>query len=385
MATPTQWARLISTTIVQHLRESEEAVFRRFKVFALLENSGNILMNQSGRSFDWNVRYRLPPVSSNNGQEPRSFARVNQWKRAELGWKGFTTTDSIFRREMLENRGQQALVDVAGKMSERLQEGLQQHLSFQPFADGGEAGGEKNFDGLMTFMGYDGTIDESGGVGPFAKRTSSNLGDRYGYPDDTYAGISTKLGYYGGGALGDGDAVWPNQPVTETADFYSPIIINYNSQSYNEEATPAGNWKLNCVQAIRDGLHHAKRNDTKEAQIDLVCLSRELYIAFLNTYNDKERIMITKENGLKAMGFNEVVSLDGCEIASDYAVPQGKGFGMSVGNMELRCLENNLMVAEGPFYDEQLQSYRFSCSTLGNFKFTSPRSFFMLDAVTAES
>jgi hypothetical protein len=382
MATPSDWARLISTTIVHHLRETEEATFRKFKVFALLESSGNVIMNQSGRGFDWNVRYRNAPVTGNSGDTPRSFSRVNMFKRAELSWRGFTTTDSLYRAEMLMNRGQQALVDISGKMAERLQESLEQHLSFQPFRDGDASGYENDFHGLESFLGYNGTVDESG-TAIFDARTSANLGDRFGYPDDTYAGLSTRPGYYGGGRIGETTGVWPQAPVDPEADFYSPVIINYNATSFSDAA--GGNWKQNCVAAIREGLHQASRNDSKESQIDLVCLSRELYIDFLNQQEGKERIVVSKEGGLRALGFSDVVTIDGCEIGADFACPTGKGYGMSIGNMELRCLENQLMVAEGPFYDEQLQSYRFACSTLGNFKFKSPRNNFLLAPVTAAS
>ena len=388
MASPTDWSRVIATTIVNHLREEEVATFRKFKVFALLESSGNVIMNQSGRGFDWNVRFRSAPVSGNTGDTPRTFSRINMWKRAELPWRGFTTTDAIYRREMLENRGQQALVDVAGKMAERLKESLEQHLSYQPYRDGSVNGAENDFHGLESFLSYEGTISEASGAGPADKRTSSNLGDRYGYTNDNYAGLSTQLGYYGGGRIGATTGVWPNVPVDPEFDFYSPLVINTNATSFNSThgtATPKGNWKLNCVQAIREGIHGCKRNDTKESQIDLVVIDRQMYIQFLNEYSQKERIVVSKEGGLKSLGFSDVVTLDGVEVTSEYAVPPGKGYGLSVGNMELRCLENQLMVAEGPFFSEETQSYRYACSTLGNFKFKSPRSFFMLAPVTAEA
>lgn len=382
MASPTDWSRVIATTIVNHLRETEEATFRKFKVFAALESSGNVIMNQSGRGFDWNVRFRNAPVTGNSGDTPRTFSRINMWKRAELPWRGFTTTDSIYRREMLENRGQQALCDVAGKMAERLQESLEQHLSYQPYRDGNASGFENDFHGMESFLGYDGTVSEAGGV--FDKR-SANVADRYGYPSDNYAGLSTQLGFYGGGRIGSGSGIWPNVPVDSEADFYSPLVINYNATSFNSLSPSKGNWKVNCIQAIREGLHGCKRNDTKEAQIDMVVLDRQLYIQFLNQYNDKERIAISKESGLKAMGFTDVTTLDGCEVTSEYAVPAGKGYGLSIGNMELRCLENQLMVAEGPFFSEETQSYRYACSTLGNFRFRSPRNFFALAPVSAET
>ena len=380
MASPTDWARVIGTTIVNHLREEELTTFRKFKVFAMLESSGNVLMNQSGRSMDWNVRFRNAPVTGNTGDTPRTFARINMWKRPELGWRGFTTTDAIYRREMLENRGQQALVDVASKMSERLKESLEQHLSYQPYVDGNAPGRENDFHGMESFLGYDGTVDESVS-GVATKRTSSNTADRYGFPDDNYATLSTRPGYYGGGRINATTGQWPNVPVDPEFDFYSPVIINYNASSFNSSG--ARNWRTNCVFAMREGIHQCKRNDTKEAQIDMVVLDRQLYIQFLNSYRSEERIVVSKETGLKALGFSDSVSLDGVDITSEYACPTGKGYGISIGNMELRCLESQLMVAEGPFFDEETQSYRYACSTLGNLRFRSPRNFFMLAPVTA--
>ena len=380
MASPTDWARVIGTTIVQHLREEELATFRKFKIFAMLEQSGNVVMNQSGRGFDWNVRFRNAPVTGNTGDTPRTFARVNMWKRAELPWRGFTSTDAVYRRELLENRGQQALVDVAGKMASRLQESLEMHLSYQPYKDGSAAGAENDFHGMDSFLNYDGTVDESAS-GVASKRTSSNTGDRYGYPDDTYAGLSTRLGFYGGGRINATTGTWPNVPVDPELDFYSPVIINYNASSFNSAGNR--NWRSNCVFAIREGIHQCKRNDTKESQIDMVVLDRQLYIQFLNTFADKERIAVTKENGLKSMGFSDVTQLDGVEVCSEYACPAGRGYGLSIGNLELRCLENQLFVAEGPFFDEETQAYRYACSSLGNLRFRSPRNFFLLAPVTA--
>lgn len=379
MASPTDWSRVIGVTIVNHLREEEVATFRKFKVFSMLESSGNVIMNQSGRGFDWNIRFRNAPVTGNTGDTPRTFSRVNMWKRVSLPWRGFTTTDAIYRREMLENRGQQALVDVASKMAERLKESLEQHLSYQPYRDGNAVGAENDFHGIESFMGYTAstTVDETSSS-VAASRNSSNTADRYGYPDGTYADLQTRLGYYGGGRIGSTIGTWPNVPVDPELDFWSPVIINYNATSFGGQ-----NWSANCVQALREGIHQCKRNDSKDSQIDMVLLDRQLYIKFLNAYSQKERIVISKENGLKSLGFSDVVTLDGVEVSSEYAIPAGKGYGMSIGNMELRCLENQLMVAEGPFYSEETQSYRYACSTLGNFKFKSPRNFFLLAPITA--
>lgn len=378
MASPNDWARAIATTIVQHTREEEIAVFRRFKVFAMLEASGNILMNQSGRGFDWNVRYRNAPVTGNSGDTPRTFSRINMWKRAELPWRGFTTTDSIYRRELLENRGKEALVNVASQMAQRLQESLEQYLSYQPYVDGNAAGNENFFHGALSFLGYDGTISEDD-PGVATKRTTGNTGDRFGYPTDSYAGLSTQLGYYGGGRLNATTGTFPDVPVDPEFDFYSPIVVNYNASGFKGQR----NWSQNCIAATREGIVQCKRNDNKESQIDMVVLDRKLFIQYLNSLESKERAIVTRENGLRAYGFSDVFEQDGCEICHEAAVPPGLGFGLSIGNMELRCLENQLFMAEGPYFSEETQSYRYACSTLGNLRFKSPRNFFLLAPVTA--
>jgi len=389
MASPNDWARAIATTIVQHTREEEIAVFRRFKVFSMLEASGNILMNQNGRGFDWNVRFRNAPVTGNSGDTPRTFNRVNMWKRAELPWRGFTTTDLIYRREMLENRGQSALVNIASQMANRLQESLEQYLSYQPYVDGNASGNENFFHGMLSFLGYDGTISTASGqdvkTNPAEKRTSSNGADKFGFPSDNYAGLDTTLGSYGGGrlrpAVGADKGMFPDVPVTEDYDFYSPIIINYNSTGY----TSTGSWggaSGTAVAATREGIHQCKRNDTRESQIDMVVLDRKLFIGYLNLLESKERALVTRENGLRQFGYNDVFEQDGVEITTEAAVPSGLGFGMSIGNMELRCLEDQLFMAEGPYFSEETQAFRYACSTLGNFRFKSPRNFFLLAPIT---
>jgi hypothetical protein len=373
MASVSDWARVIGTTIIHHLREQELATFRRFKVFAMLESSGNVLMNQSGRGFDWNVRYRNAPVSGSTGDTPRTFARQNLWKRAELPYRGATAQDSIFRREMLENRGQQALVNVADQMAQRLQESIENYLGFQVYADGNMPGRENDFHGLDSFLGYDGTISEAAGAGVATKRTSGNAIDRFGYPSDSYAGLATQLGYYGGGRI-SAAGTWPEAPVDPEFDFYSPVIVNYTSTGFKNKNT----WADNCVEATRAGIHHCRRNDTREAAIDMVILDRKLYIEYLSTLDGKERIQVSSNTGLAALGFTDTFRQDGVDVTSEYACPAGRGYGLSIGNMELRSLESTLMVGEGPFYDEELSSYRFACSVLANIRCRSPRNFFLL-------
>ena len=368
MASSTDWARSIATTIVNHLREEEVASLRKYKVFAALEGSGNIRTNMSWRGFDWEIQYRNHNPSWNNGETPRSFARQNLWKNAELEYRGAQVTDAIYKKEMLENRSAQALVNVAGKMASRLLTSMEQYLAKEWVVDGYTAGNELRFHGIESFMGTNGTINVSTG----AQRTA-NAADPFGYPSDTYAGLSTVLGAYGGSQK---SGVWPNGEADPEYDFYSQVIVNHTSTYFG-----GSTWAANCVKAVREAIHQTRRNETKEDQVDMVLLDRRLFIDFLNTLDSKERVIVSRTNGLRSYGFTDVFELDGVEISGEGSIPANTGYGMAIGNVELLCMENQLMVSEGPFYDEQTQQFRYVVSTLGNLKFKTPRNFFKLTAL----
>jgi hypothetical protein len=376
MASSTDWARSIGTSITNYLREEELNTFRKFKVFAALEGSGNVIMNQGGLGLNWQVRYRNQPVTGNNGETPRVFARQNLWVDANLPYRGYQVTDSIYKREMLENRGQQALINIAGKMASRLQESMEQHLAKEVWIDGNLAGNELRFHGLESFTAIDGTVSIADGT-----KRAANADDPFGWPADVYAGINTGLGAVAGSQL---QGSWPNGVADPEYDFYSPIVVNYTSKYFKGKTTAGADsftWQDQCVQAVREGIQQAKRNDTKASQIDMVILDRKLYIDYMNKLDSKERILANNNEGLRSYGFKDVFQQDGVDISTEYAVPNGCGYGLSIANMELRCMEGSLMTAEGPFYNEDTQAYRYVVSVLANLKFVSPRNFFKLQAI----
>lgn len=364
MANTADWARSIGTSLTLHLKEEEPAIFRSFKVFAALQANGKVAMNQPGRGFDWQVRFRHPPVSSYTGESPRVFSGVNLWQRAYLPWRGYSSQDQITKREMLENRGQAQLINVAGGMFNRIKEGITEHLSFEVFVDGNAAGNEQRFHGLESMFGINGTVNVSDGT-----QRSANSADPFGFPSDTYAELRTGLGQYAGSQLAPGS--WPRVPVTPEYDFWAPLVCNYTSSFWGGATT---SWKDQCIEAMRSSVNHAKRNDTKENQIDMILLDREMYIQFLNRLDSRERAIVSKTNGLRSYGF-DAVELDGIEVASDYGCPPGVGYALSIGNMEMKVMTGNLLEAEGPFYEQSTSAYQYSVTVLANLKMKSPRNF----------
>jgi len=370
MPSSTDWARSIATSIQTYLKEEEIASLRKYKFFAALEGAGQIRTNMSGRGFQWEIQYRNHTPSGNNGETPRSFSRENLWKNLSLEYRGAQVTDAIFKKEMLENRSAQALVNVAGKMANRLLTSMEQYLAREWTQDGAAAGNELRFHGIETFMAGTQTVTE-GTAG--ATGRAKNANDRFYYPNDSYAGLSTVLGAYGGS--GDVTATWPDGKVDPEFDFFSPVIVNGTSVFFG-----GSTWRDNCSKALREALHQTRRNDTKADQIDMVLMDRRSYIDFLNQLDAKERVIVSRTNGLRSYGFTDVFEFDGVECSAESSVPAGTAYGLSIGNIELLCMENQLMVSEGPFYDEITQQYRYVVSTLGNLKFKSPRNFFKLVA-----
>jgi hypothetical protein len=259
-------------------------------------------------------------------------------------------------------------------MASRLITSMEQYLAKEWVVDGSATGNELRMHGVESFLGVltTNSIRQTLDVATGAPR-NVNAADPFFAPSDTYAGLSTALGAYGGSQK---TGVWPNGEADPEFDFYSPVITNVTSTYFG-----GSTWAANCTKALREALHQTRRNDTKQDQIDMCLLNRRWYIDFLNTLDAKERVIVGRTDGLRSYGFTDVFDFDGVEVSSENSVPADTGYGLAIGNMELLCMTDQLMVSEGPFYDELTQQYRYVVSTLGNLKFKTPRNFFKLAAL----
>lgn len=365
------WARSMATTLAEHIREEENLTMRNFQLLALLENNGRTKFNCAGRGFDWPVRYKRRPVEGNNGETARNFARVNTEKTAALSYRGYQSTDAIYEKERLENRGPEAIIPVFEKMVERILEDIRQTLATEPYIDGNASGNETSWHGLESMFGLNGTVNISTGA-----TRAANAADKVGYPTDTYADLSTILGNYGG--ENESGAVWPDGVASAEYDFWSPLVVNVTSSAFNGTADT---FAAQGDEAMRYAIIHSQRNSSIDGQVTNIMLARNYYMDLLNLWDNKEQIQVTSENGLRALGFKNVVVFDGVEVSWETGVPLNTGYGLNFNNIELRCMYERLFESEGPEYDMHTQSYNSVVKTLSNFKFKSPRGFFKLAAL----
>lgn len=373
---PVAFARNSSTTLARHIREVEDAFMRNYQIGALLESNGRVNYNNSGEGFDWPVQYRIHTVEGNTGDTVRNFARKNLWKVANLEFRGYQATDTMYYREFLSNRGPEGIVKVYDQFVERLTTSVKQSLGTEYYVDGSATGYETSWHGLESiFKTNSQTITATDGA-----YRSANAADICGAPQGTYAGLEMTLGNYGG--ENESGEIWPDGVADPEYDFWTPLVVNYTT-SHADLGGTANTWAGQGVEAMRYAIINCQRNVSMEGQITNILLARDLYRGLLDVLDDKERIVVSSETGLRALGFKNVVMFDGVEVSWEVGVPTGVGYGINYNMMELKSMDSTLLRAEGPEYDINSQSFNAVVSTLSNMKFASPRNFFALKSLAS--
>lgn len=363
----TDWARAANTTLVKYFTDVEQTVLRNFAMGALLESQGRVTYNNAGRGWMWPIQYRLHDMTGNSGETPRNFTRTNLWKWANLEARGYQITDAITYKEYLDNKSEQGIIKVFDGLTERMQQSMRQRLGPEYFVDGSAAGHENDWHGLESMFAVNGTVNSTDGT-----QRAANAADFVGYPSDTYAGISTVLGNYGG--ANETGEVWPLGIADPEFDFYSPLIVNYTCTGFGGTSKT---WAKQGDEALRYGLIHAQRNTNQAGQISTVFLNRSMFYDFKNLLDDKEQIQVNRNqpDGLVALGFRNTINFDGAEITYENAVPSRVGYGIPIQAVELCSEDATLLRVEGPEWDMRQQSWIAAVSTLSNLKFMSPRNF----------
>ena len=370
---PVAFARTSATTLANHIREVEESMLRNFQLGALLESAGRVNYNNSGEGFDWPVQYRLHKVEGNTGETQRNFARRNLWKTASLEFRGYQTTDAMYYREFRSNKGPEGIVKVFDNFVQRLETSMTQAFGGEYYVDGSASGNDQSWHGLESMFVLNGTVDSTSGA-----QRSANAADIVGYPNDTYAALSTVLGNYGG--ENESGQYWPDGIADGEYDFWSPLVVNYTT-THADLPSSTNTWAGQGDEALRYAIINSQRNASKTGQITNILLARDLYMGLLNIIDDKERIAISSETSLRALGFKQTVNFDGIEVSWEAGIESGVGYGLNYDNIELKSMDESLLRSEGPEYDIHSQAFVAAVSTLSNLKFSSPRNFFKLAAL----
>ncbi len=353
-----EWTRIANSTIHEYSREVEENIMRNRKLPALMRSNGRISFNHAGDLMDWKVRYKRAAMRGFADSDTLTFSRVERLKTAQLEWRGYAATDSATKLEKLKNKNTEAIVKVFAEMAEMLMADMEDNFADEFYIDGNAPGNGKRIHGIESFMGA-GSVSANGFVAT---------------PSDTYAGLVTNLGNYGGTwSLNGANVAWPTGVGDSHYDFWSPVLVSYTNASWRATTKT---WPNTCKEALRYGIIKSRRNKSNKGSVKLVTLNDELYRQFEDTLEDKERIVVTRgeKGGLVALGFTDTINWEGIDHTFEYGIPDGVGYGWATESMELCSLQGQLFVPEGPDFDIASQSYRLSIDFFGNMKF-NPRYF----------
>lgn len=365
----TEWARVVNTTIRDYLRKEEKCLERNRKFFALAKSQGRVTYNHGGTDVDWKVRYRRNTIATNNGEQTIEFGRFNRHQTASLAWAGYIMSESITKRERLMCKGSAAIIKWIAALTEYMMEDFQDRFAEEFYIDSSATGNSGRWSGLETMFGTNGTVTITSGV-----QRAANAADLFGYPSDTYAGLSTILGNYGGswGTQSGRSSTWPMGRGDCEYDFWSPAILNYTSTALGgSQAT----WAIQCESAIRTLIDAINARNGSTGQVDMVMLDRDLFTLFKEREATRQSVVIEPNSPLKKLGFSDVFTLDGVEITSEYGMPAAVGYAVTMAAMEIMSMQEELLVADTSTFDPASRTDRYAIDCHGQFKFKSPRNF----------
>lgn len=351
------WMGIIKATAQQYVRGAADLTIRNRLFLAMLQRRGRIVYNQTGTSLKWQLEYSSPPVETYGDGGNITFAPHDFLKQLEVDWRGYKSTDQLTKFKELQNGDGAALVSYYKTMVPRLTKAITNKFSSELFIDGNATGNEQRIHGLNTFTGTGTTV----------------VGDIAAYPSDTYCGLSTVPGTYGGSwtsalttkpnaALATD---WPNGNGDPEYDFLSPKLVNWSSNAWGTSSTTFAN---NGELALRQMKIWCTQLGGMEGAPDIHLMSGNLYNEYLNSQRSLRHAWVPIQEATD-LGFPNTVNQEGVIIQEDFDVPVNSFFTLNLDKMEVRCLTSQLFDVSGPNWDTRSDAWLTLISFFGNATF----------------
>lgn len=362
-----EWIGIIHTTRPKYMKGASDLTVRKRLLLSMLKKRGRIIYNQSGDECKWQVEYSQPTVETYADGGVINFSNHDAFKQLSHDWRGYVATDSMTKKQNAMNKGEEALIKLFQTKSNRLTKSITDNFSGELYKDGSAAGRESAIHGLETFMTA-GTVA---------------AGDRIAMCNDSYGGLTTDLGDYGGSwstnlSTSPNSTLatdWPDGQGSSEYDFISPKLVNWSSTAWGTSSTA---WEDNCWRVISQAITWLTTTGGQDGQPSLIVLSSDLMQGYKNHHETLRRINVPHKEA-QDLGFGDVLNQDGVAIMHDFDCPATVGYCINVNMMEVRSLMPELFWMEGPDKDPRtLWSYLWGIGFFGNVKF-EPKHFGKLD------
>lgn len=351
-----------NVTINRYIREETKAILRKRILLAMLQSKGRITYNMSGKLVDWKVKYKRSPMTPFDDGDSIVFTRQSKHLTAQLPMRSYIVSQSMNKGDKLINAGKEAIVKKQVAMVKDCLEDIRDQFSEQLVqVDGNAAGSTTRIHGLESVFS-----------------ATSNAGTLTGDNNDSYAGLATTRGTYGGSWTG----TWPHGYGDSQYDFWTPLVVNYTSPlaaASNGWSPTTKTWVNTCVEAIRFAIINTQRNSD---DLDFFLLEKNLYRQFLDKADDSERLVVNRNQdvGMTKLGFRGV-NVDGVDIYWEVGLASGVGYGLCLDELELYSYQPQLFVSATEFNLETV-SDRVAVDFYGNLRMISPRALCKLAALS---
>lgn len=353
-----EFVRVDRTTIADYVKGEEINILKNQKVTALLHQKGRVTFDGEGNKWNWKVRKSRGSLQPYGDTDLLTFPRRNRDEEATLPVRGYVLSEGVSEKEKAMNKGAAQIIDIVAQLVEAMLDDAKYGFAAEFFKDGNAAGNEDRIHGFPSWLGVTGN-------------------NQYTAPSDTYAGLSTVLGNYGGAVL---SGSWPTGSFDPEYYFWSPLIVNYTHADW---AASTDNWANNALEALRGGFIHSQNQKGVQGQMDLVLMTASMYEDFLGSLDEKERIQVERDgekSALVSLGFKNVVNYDGVDLSYDSDVPETQAYGLNFDELELRSWNDQLWVPNESFDHNRLAD-QYSLHFFGNLK-GNPRASVLWDDIT---
>lgn len=361
---------VVNATAPKYFRGASDLTFRRRLWLALLMESGRVVYNESSTECNWDVEFSEPEVRQYGDAGDQVFNEHDAYRQLTLDWRGYTATDRLTKKKQLMNRSPHAIVNLYRTKSDKLIKSLRHKFCAEMYIDGNAANNDNRLHGIESFMGDDG---------------ATVAGDLVANPSDTYAGKNTALADEGGSWSTDLAAAdrpnatiatdWPYGNGDTEYDYLAPKLLNYSSTSWNSGGTT---WLENCEEVLRASSVWCASLSGDESMPMCHLLSPKLFQDFQNFQAARNRILIPHRMA-EDLGFSKQLNFEGAIVKFEFDTPANTGYGLSIEEMELGCLQDQLFVPDGPEWDIKTKGYLFEAGFFGNLRF-QPKHFSKYDA-----
>ncbi len=290
--------RVDMATLNRYIRKRVEPLYRDEPLLAMFRSRGKITKGH-GKTVRWRPRFRRRTINPNAGDIISiSFPQTATKRQAELPWRSYDLGESVtlFEQYVTEGPAETVLYRLVEETTKEVLDDFMVDFKEELYVDG-NAGAANRLHGLESIFSVSGAY--SGGY--------------VGAPNDSYAGMLTTLGNYGGAWSA---TTWPRGTGPTEYCAWTPLVVDYTDALWTGDTDT---WPNTWHQAMRFMTTYMRILQKKGP--DLFLLDPELLLQAKHSLKSSETFEITQNVPGKVvnLGFS-TLNFEGVELMDAYAI-----------------------------------------------------------------